>query len=55
MPAVVNNHKEYQQALEARAKKLGKKVQDLTEEEREDERETFMAAHGLCDLDMMIP
>ena len=52
---VVNNHKEYQEALKALAKKLGKKVSELTEAEKEDARETFMAAHGLCDLDMMIP
>lgn len=52
---IVDNHKEYQEALEQKAKELNKSVEQLTEDETEDVRETLMAAHGLCDLDMMIP
>ena len=54
-PTVVDNNKGYSEELEKKAKSLGKKVSELTEEEKEDARETFMAGHGLCDLDMMIP
>lgn len=52
---VVDNNKGYREELEKKAKSLGKKVSELTEEEKEDARETFMAGHGLCDLDFLIP
>ena len=52
---IVNNETEYLKEKEATAKKLGKKVEELTEEEREDAWETFKAGHGLCDLDFLIP
>ena len=54
-PTIVSNNEGYQKALESRAKELDKKVENLTEEEKEDVRATYMAAHGLCDLDLMIP
>ena len=54
-PTIVDNEKDYQKTEEELAEKLGKKVEDLTEAERKDAKETFMASHGLCDLDMMIP
>ena len=54
-PTIVDNEADYQKSLEEQAEKLGKKVDDLTEAEKKDAKETFMAANGLTSLDFMIP
>jgi len=54
-PTIVDNKADFLKTKKALAKKLGKKVSELTEAETQEARETFMAANGLTDLDMMIP
>ena len=54
-PKVVDNDKDYLKAKKELAKKLSKKVDELTEAEKQEARETFRAANGLCDLDFLIP
>ena len=54
-PTIVDNEADFQKTQEEQAEKSGKKVEDLTEEERKDAQETFMAGHGLTDVDFMIP
>ena len=40
---------------EEHEKKLRVRILEGSDEEKEDARETFMAGHGLCDLDFLIP
>lgn len=54
-PTIVDNEADYQKSLEEQAEKLGKKVDDLTEAEKQDAKESFMASNGLTSLDFMIP
>ncbi len=48
-PTVVDNNKDYAEAKEQLAKQLHKKVEDLTE----DEKDKALATLGLCPLDFM--
>ncbi len=48
-PTIVDNSKDYAEAKEHLAKKLHKKVEDLTE----DEKDKALATLGLCPLDFM--
>ena len=54
-PTIVDHEGEFQKELEKLAERLGKEINDLTEDEVDDVRKTFMASHGLCESDFMIP
>ncbi len=48
-PTIVDNSKDFEEAKEQLAKQLHKKVEDLTE----DEKDKALAKIGLCPLDFM--
>ena len=50
-PTILDNKRDYQNALEEVAKMKNKKIEDLTSEDRKE----ALGRIGLCDLDFLIP